>query len=200
MNEQDLTDLLHKFRDEVASSLQFQPSIELLMDNQFCSSIVRQVHKTGILWERKIAVDSLGYSLPDVTGLYMFVWRPTLEFRFDASREAERLCWILYIGKAGTEGGSKDTIRNRYLSEYSKYVGKDPSCLWDQRTPTSREDRLARYLTLRPLEYWFLEIDHIPDIPILERKLIRMMQPPLNRHHGPKIRLGKPVPISEEPK
>jgi hypothetical protein len=130
----------------------------------------------------------------------MFVWRPEFTLRFAAPPEIERLSWVLYVGKAGKQGGTTDTIKHRYIGEYSKYVGKDPSCLWDSNAPKDREDRLARYLTLRPLEYWFLIVEDLRDILILERKLIRLLRPPLNQQHGPRIRPGKPVPAFEEPK
>lgn len=199
MNEQEVGDVLHKFREEAASILQFQPSIELLMDSAFCQGLDRIIHKPGLMWEKRKATDGLGASLPDMPGLYMFVWRPEFTLRFDAGY-TERFAWVLYIGKAGKEEGKTDTIRHRYVGEYSKYVGRDPSCLWDSHAAKDREDRLSRYLTLRPLEYWFLTVDDVRDILILERKLIRLLRPPLNQQHGPKVRLGKPVPAFEEPK
>jgi hypothetical protein len=130
----------------------------------------------------------------------MFVWKPDLMFRFAAAPHVEQLCWVLYVGKAGTEEGKNDTIKHRYLNEYSNYLGKDASCLWDSHAPTDREQKLARYLTLRPMEYWFLSMGDVRDILILERKLIRLLRPPLNAQHGPKIRPGKTVPAFEEPK
>jgi hypothetical protein len=199
MNDSEFIQLLHKFRDEPATSLLFQPAIELLIDDEFCKGVDKAIHDAGVKWERRTAVDGLGDSLPDERGLYMFVWRPQLMFRFDSMPATERLSWTLYIGKAGTEEGTQDTIRNRYRSEYRKYVGKDASCLWDQTTPVDREQRLARFLTLRPLEYWFLTMRNVRDILILERKLIRLLRPPLNQQHGVKIRPGKTIPAFEEP-
>jgi hypothetical protein len=102
---------------------------------------------------------------------------------------------VLYIGKAGIEDGKFDTIKSRYSSEYSKYVGGDIGCLWDDKPAIEREQKLARYLTLRPLEYWFLPIPTTKDIPLLERKLVRLLKPPLNNQHsGPRIKPGKTVP------
>jgi hypothetical protein len=199
VNDQEFTQLLHKFRDEPASTLQFQPSIEHLMDSQFCKGLDKILHTQGVKWERRKAVATLGASLPDEKGLYMFVWKPDLVFRFAAVPETEQPCWVLYVGKAGTEEGKSDTIKHRYLNEYCKYVGTDASCLWDSHAPLDREQKLARYLTLRPLEYWFLSIADVRDILVLERKLIRLLRPPLNRQHGPKIRPGKTVPAFEEP-
>lgn len=200
MNEQEFALLMHKFRFEPATPLQFQPCIELLIDGDFCKGIDKIIHEAGTTWERRIAVESLGTSLPDERGLYMFVWRPELTFRFSAAPQTERPCWALYVGKAGTEDGTKDTIRQRYLSEYSKYVGRDASCLWDAKDAVERHDRLARYLTLRPLEYWFLPMLNVRDIGLLERKIIKLLNPPLNRQHGVKIKPGKTVPAFEEPK
>ncbi len=200
MTDHEFARLPDKFRDEPVAHLHFQPSIDLLVDGKFCKSIDETIHAAGVKWERKVAVDSLGSSLPDECGLYMFVWRPELIFRFSAAPAAERLSWALYVGKAGTQDGTRDTLRQRYLSEYSKYVGKDASCLWDTKPIEKREHKLARYLTLRPLEYWFLTMLEVRDIEVLERRLIRMLNPPLNSQHGVKIRPGKPEPAFEEPK
>lgn len=201
MNEGEFRDRIHKFRGEVAGELTFEPSIELLLDSDFCQGIDRIVHAVGgTRWERRVAVEDLGNSLPDVRGLYLFVWRPSFQFRFAAEPFSERLSWILYVGKAGIEGGQSDTIRHRYLVEYRKYVGGDPSQLWDTKD-ANRAQRLATYLTLRPLEYWFLPLEEPRDVEVLERKLLRMFRPPLNRQYGgPRMRPGKPEPAFEEPK
>ncbi len=168
------------------------------MDSQYCKSVDRLLHQE-FRWERRTAVDTLGPSLPSVTGLYMFVWRPVLTIRFAAEPATEQPFWVLYIGKAGQEYGNHDTIRDRYISEYKKYVGKDPSCLWKECQPTSRGNRLALFLTLRPLEFWFLELSNVRDIAILEKKLIKLLRPPLNHQHGAVVRPGKPVPAFEDP-
>lgn len=200
MNDDDFRDLVHKYRDEDAAALPFQPCIGLFLDDAFCKSIDKIVHSfDGAKWERRVAVSDLGPSLPDQRGLYVFVWKPSFAFRFDTEPFVQQFAWILYIGKAGIEGGEHDTIRRRYLSEYRKYVGGDPSVIWAQEQATKREDRLRTYLTLRPMEYWFLLLDHPPDIRVLERKLIRMFNPPLNQQHGIKMKLGKPEPAFKEP-
>ena len=199
MNDQELGDVLAKYRDEVAPSLSFQPSISHLMDSPYCKSVDRLLHQS-LRWERRTAVDTLGPSLPSVTGLYMFVWRPVLTIRFAAEPAVEQPFWVLYIGKAGRECATHDTIRDRYVSEYKLYVGKDPSCLWENRQPTTRSSRLALFLTLRPLEFWFLELTNVRDIAILEKKLIKLLRPPLNYQHGAVVRPGKPVPAFEDPK
>ena len=201
MNDNEFDRLFHKFRDEPALLLQFQPAIELLMDSQHCKALDKIIYEPGMRWERKKAVATLGSSIPDEKGLYMFVWRPELIFRFSAAPEIEQFSWVLYVGKAGTEEGKSDTLRSRYVNEYSKYVGKDASCLWGNSVPVDREQRLSCYLTLRPLEYWFLPIATVKDIPVLERRFIRLLRPPLNlQHSGPRIRPGKTMPAFEEPK
>lgn len=194
MNEAEFVQLVHKFRDEPAATLIFEPSIEILIDTAHCDSLNRSIHESGCKWERRLATPNLGPQLPDERGLYMFVWKPQLALKFEQAPAEERFCWVLYVGKAGEKDATADTIRNRYLSEYSKYVGKDATCLWDHTPAESREDRLSRFLTLRPLEYWFLTLENVRDIELLERRLIKMLRPPLNQQYGRKLRVGKPVP------
>ncbi len=198
MNEQEFTKALHKFRDEpIAHPLDFRPSLERLMDSPHCQQISTIFHNNA-KWERRKAVEGLGGSLPDKRGVYMFVWRPELSLPFENGSK-EQLSWILYVGKAGVETGTHDTIRDRYLTEYRKFVGGDVTSLWEKSPANAREERLARYLTLRPLEYWFLLLEAPRDIQILERKLIRMLSPPLNKQMaGPRLKSGTPVPAFEE--
>lgn len=194
MNDDEFVQLVHKMRDEPAASLTFEPSIEILIDSIHCDRLNRSIHQSDCKWERLIATPTLALQLPDQRGLYMFVWRPQLALKFAHAPLEERFCWVLYVGKAGQKDAASDTIRNRYQSEYFKYVGKDATCLWDTTPAENREQRLARFLTLRPLEYWFLILENVWDIEVLERKLIRMLRPPLNQQHGRRLRPGKPVP------
>lgn len=198
MNDQEFTAALHKFRDEsITHSLNFRPSLERLLDSHHCQQLGKIFHQTS-KWERRKAVEGLGPSLPDQRGVYMFVWRPDLLLPF-AAGQPEHLSWVLYIGKAGLDTGHKDTIQTRYVTEYGRFVGGDISALWDKHAPRERKERLERYLALRPLEYWFLLLDDTRDIHLLERKLIRMLAPPLNIHlSGPQLKPGVPVPAFEE--
>jgi hypothetical protein len=198
MNDNEFAQTLHKFREEpIAHPLDFRPSIERLMDSHHCQELGRIFHRES-KWERRKAVEGLGSSLPESRGVYAFVWRPELFLPFETGT-IEHLSWVLYVGKAGVESGEHDTIRSRFLSEYRQFVGGDIACLWDKEVPREREDRLARYLTLRPLEYWFLLLEHPRDIQLLERKLIRMLSPPLNKQlTGPRLRTGVAVPAFEE--
>jgi hypothetical protein len=194
MNDDEFMQLVHKYRDEPAAPLVFEPAIEILIDSAHCDWLNKNIHQSGAKWERMIAVPDLWSQLPNERGLYMFVWRPRLALTFAAAPMEERFCWVLYVGRAGEKDAKKDTIRHRYQQEYSKYVGQNATCLWDVAPAEKREERLSRYLTLRPLEYWFLTLDDVRDIEVLERKLIRMLRPPLNQQHGRKLRPGKAVP------
>jgi hypothetical protein len=193
-NEDDVKAVLQKYRDEPLDQLYFSPSIELLMDADHCRTINQIVHQSGTQWERLKAVPTLWSQLPNISGIYMFVWTPDVALRFASAPEVERFFWVLYIGKAGEPEAPNATIRSRYKSEYTKYVGRDPSCLWDGSSPDTRESRLTKYLTLRPLEFWYLSIDQVSEIVLLEKRLLKLLKPPLNYQHGPKLRLGKPMP------
>ncbi len=118
----------------------------------------------------------------------MFVWRPLLTLEIDNPPQTFRPSWVLYVGKAGEEGGTHDTIQHRYVSEYSKYVGKDPSCLWENSSLDDRHARLGKYLSVRPLEYWFLLMESPRDIIHFERSLIKILNPPVNRQYGVMLR------------
>jgi hypothetical protein len=197
MNDQEIRDVVHKFRDEPAADLLFQPSIEYFMDSEYCKSLDRVIHKPGTKWERLVATETLASQIPEKSGIYMFVWRPEFAIQFEQGK-VEKFLWVMYVGKAGVEEGTTSTLRQRYLSEYSKYVGRDPSCLWETSEAKERKDRLARFLTLRPLDYWYLTVDNIHDVANYEKKLIRLLNPPLNRHHGKTLRTGKTKPAFEE--
>jgi len=194
MNDREFTEALHKFREEpITHPLDFRPSIERFLDLALCCSLSACFHRES-KWERSLAVASLAPSLPDERGVYMFVWRPPLVLPFETGGP-EQPWWVLYVGRAGSEFADQDTIRSRYMNEYRHIVGGDVTRLWDKKPAVERNERLARYLTLRPLEYWFLLLSRPADVHILERKLIRMFSPPLNRQLvGPRLRLGTPVP------
>ncbi len=85
----------------------------------------------------------------------MFVWRPCLTLRFDPHDEMQVVTFVLYVGKAGVEGGVSDTIQSRYQGEYSKYIARDASSLFGGEGSRDTRRATRKYLTLRPLEYWF---------------------------------------------
>ena len=195
MNDEELKQLLQERRDEEACNLHFNPRLDLLMNSDYCNSLNNLIHRQGAIWERMLATPALGAMLPNEPGIYMFVWKPVLSLRFIASPESEQFTWVLYIGKSGTEGSTTATIRQRYLGEYNKYVGKNAVCLWDVADPQNREEKLSRFLTLRPLEFWYLTMNNASEILRLETKLIRVLRPPLNKQHAVTLRSGKKQPV-----
>jgi hypothetical protein len=193
MTDSEFKGILLKFRSEPAGDLPFAPCIESLIDDEYCQHMSRMLEGEDKHWERKKAVPDLSQVLPSETGLYMFVWQPKFTLRVAPERNLA-LQWVLYVGKAGgTTGGGN--IKNRYHSEYSKYVGRDPSILWEKQNATKREQFLARYLTLQPLEFWFLTVSNVNEIELMERKLIKLLRPPLNIQHGVRLRAGKPEKV-----
>jgi hypothetical protein len=192
MNTVEYQQFVRVRRDEPATALQFMPCIERLVDDDLCSSVIHIMQASAANWERYSAHDNLHTQLPDARGVYMFVWRPNIAFAFSATHQ-QSLPWILYVGKAGTTGGTTDTFPARFKT-YQKYIGKPPAGLWDRRPPQNREERLSRYLTLRPLEYWFTAMDEATEIARLERHLIKLFRPPLNAQHARSLRPGRPIP------
>ena len=127
-------------------------------------------------------------------GLYMFVWTPyfvvtTVEGK--GTRDY-RHQYVLYVGKAS--GGAHGTIRGRYKNEYKQYICQDPELLWEIETANNRAQRLKKYLNLWPLEFWHKEVEHSEKIENLEKRLIRMLSPPINVHSKPRYKLAKPEP------
>jgi hypothetical protein len=195
MNESELNQTIHKHRDELAPFLEFCPRIEKLVDLDHCLQIQQFVHNQGSKWEKRYATRSLGDSLPNEQGVYMFVWTPKFSFEFDNGL-SEPINWIVYVGKAGVVDGKNATIKSRYLSEYKYYVGCDPNLLWDSTSTECREERLKKYLNLWPLSFWYLPLGGIPpkDIELAERQLIRLFNPPLNVTHSRRLRFTKTEP------
>lgn len=195
MNEEELSQTIHKHRDELAPLLEFCPRIEKLVDVAHCIEIQRFVHSFGVKWEKRAACKSLGESLPSEQGLYMFVWTPEFKFEFDTGGK-ECIQWIVYVGKAGVADGKNDNIKSRYLNEYRRHIGNDPSSLWDTKLVDSREQRLKRYLNLWPLHFWYLPLNGSTtrDIELAEKQLIRLFNPPLNVTHTRRLRPSKPEP------
>ena len=124
--------------------------------------------------------------LPREPGVYMFVWHPTLELRL-AAGGATRFKYVLYVGVAG-KPGSANTIRARYEGEYMKYIDGDPEQLWSDAPCELRADRLARYLTLRPLEIWYLCLSEVSDLLRLESRLMALFNPPINKQGRGRVR------------
>lgn len=192
--------LVHRHRDEPSPTLPVEWPLLRLIDQAGTGTLVQDLTESGAPWESYEATERLWEMLPESPGLYMFVWRPWFRFRMAEPSAAtdikpNAMSQILYIGQAGASpdnGGS--TLRHRYRS-YCRHLRADPKVLW---TPTLRLTRpdLARYLTLRPLEYWFTVVNDRSEIKSLETRLIELFNPPINQRNSPKIRshFGRPQP------
>ena len=187
-----LGDALALNRSFGVPTLAFDVRLSYLLDKEHCQQISKSVERYGGYWEIRKATSSLWKQLPSKSGIYMFVWVPDLAMRLAQESSRIDLKWILYVGRAG-DVDSSNTIKERYRAEYSKYVGGDPSILWEESAPKTREERLKRYLTLSPMQYWYLEVEEKRHLPKIEKQLIKLFSPPLNRQGGPRIKTGKPI-------
>ena len=169
-------------RDEQTVTLPFRPPFQLLLDEEHCRAWSAELAAHGTAWEIRQATKDLADSLPSAGGLYMFVWRPRFTFSL-ASGRSEGFGWILYIGQTGADE-SRATFKSRYKGEYARHIGTEPRDLFKRDEPSGRAGRLGRYLALRPLEFWYTEIDDRSLIAQLERQLIRSFSPPLNDAHA----------------
>jgi hypothetical protein len=196
LSESEFQQVILRYRDEPIPGVFFSPAFERFLDHSYVRSLQEEFRGNKFKWERRVAVPALAGQLPRERGIYMFVWSPGPVFEFAANDDRQEISWILYIGKAGVEGGESDTFQDRYRKAYQKHLGGDPSGLWaGDASGEGREFRLQRFLSLRPLEYWFLPVLDIKYIPVLERRLIRLFRPPLNAQHGGfRARIGKPSP------
>lgn len=192
MNDSEFQKFIRTRRDEPAPPLHFAPALERLLDTGLCDSVAHIMKSQGLCWERYSAYDTLDTQLPSERGVYMFVWRPRITFTFSANHQ-QTLPWILYVGKAGTVGGVADTFPVRY-KQYRRYLGRSPDVLWDPTPARTRDEKLSRYLALRPLEYWFMRVAEVGDIGRLEKHLIKLFRPPINDHHARCLRPGRPEP------
>lgn len=132
--------------------------------------------------------------IPPAAGVYMFVWCPSFHLHCDdmglsaKSRSARyNSQFILYVGKAGGDG-SKATLRSRYQSEYRRFVGGDVNALWNGAKGQARSDLLERWLCLVPLEYWFAVVPDGSMVSSIEKRLIDLLNPPLNQIKGPRLK------------
>lgn len=175
-----MTQALALHHTEPTPYMQLRLPVDPLVNDTHCEQISASLMSLCSDWERRVATESLYKQLPAKRGLYMFVWRPKLELRFaeDPARTVSPP-YILYVGQAGGNASSNNTIRSRYQGEYAGYVGASPEVLWDSRPPVGRKEKLRRFLSLCPLEYWYCTIEDQSQILRLESRLNYMLSPPL---------------------
>ncbi|AMB45066.1 hypothetical protein [Methylobacterium sp. AMS5] len=183
---------LAKYREQPAVGLEFTFPVSWQMDEEACQVIAAELKSHGTKWECRRAVPDLYQSLPSKTGIYMFSFHSKLCLSL-ASDDKFAPSWVLYVGRAGSRT-SERTLKERYRSEYTKYVGGDLEELWSDVAPKGRPQLLRRYLCVYPLEYWYCTIEDRTKIEYLEEKLIRYLSPPLNTIGRPRVRLLPPNP------
>ena len=158
------------------------------MDEEFCSAVTQDLKAEGAHWERRLATATLWQQLPAETGIYMFVFTSTLSLQLaDNVSNPFSPAWVLYVGRAGSPDSHR-TIRDRYKGEYCKYVGTDPEVIWSEHYPTTRVERLARFLAIHPLQFWYATISDRAKIPMLEDRLIKLLGPLINSRQQPRLR------------
>jgi hypothetical protein len=194
----DLSSLIAQYRDADSPVLSVNWALLRLLDQAGSEHLREDLRKVGQPWEIMTATERAWEAVPDEPGLYLFVWRPWFAFDVVDTQPCGDLRQVLYVGKAGTDDAGRRTgssLRQRYRS-YSKHLRSDPDVLWSRSEPRTRSELLDRYLCLRPLEYWFTTVERYEHVPVLEDRLIKMLNPPCNRQRVPKItaRLGRATP------
>lgn len=189
-HEQLLQSLVLRHRDAPSPTLPIDWALLRLLDKNHCDQLAADLRVAAPGgWEVHPAGETLERVLPDEPGLYMFVWRPWIRFELDPSG-TQQLLQILYVGLAGAkrfEGDpNSNTIKSRFKG-YKTYLRADPKNLWSRFEPQSREQTLSRYLTLRPLEYWFATITDADLLESLEDRLIKTLNPPCNTTASPQL-------------
>lgn len=186
----DLQTVLDRHRDDVVPTLRMDVPIDRLLDASYLHNLdgdLKRLAPHG--FERLIATPRCGPSIPDEPGVYLFVWSPQLTLQGAHPSDSIDVRFVLYVGKAGGTG-SKATLRSRYHGEYRRYVGGSPENLWVKNLDEGREDRMKRWLSLTPLEYWYAVVEEEDEISSLEARLISLLGPPLNTVKGPRLRRG----------
>lgn len=190
--------LVAEQRDNPSPVLDLQVPLLRLLDSHGTTHLmdkVRSVASSG--WEVAMATERLWQSLPKQPGLYMFVWRPEFRFHMGQHDRPDSLSYILYVGQSG-RGLSAQTLADRY-KDYRKYLSGSPEKLWEPSPVETRQTKLARFLTLRPLEHWCCVVPNSAEVDLLEDQLIKLFNPPLNGPRSPRVRPRPPQPAFAPP-
>lgn len=171
-------------RNEVAAPLTVSVPIHALIDKSYCLAVKDGLSEAGGEWQAFTATPNVADLLPNKPGLYMFLWEPYFGVKLEQGDYHFK--WCLYVGKA-----EHTSIQNRFRNEYQAYVQGDPSNLY-QSSGNNRKDLLRKYLCLQPLRLWCLEVENISVIDTFERKLIDILNPPLNTQGKLRGRIASP--------
>lgn len=185
----ELSALVARHRDSDSPVLPVDWALLRLLDESGCRQLQSDLAAEGGAWEVLTATEHAWEAVPDQPGLYLFVWNPWFALDLaDATRRGD-LRQVLYVGKAGADDAGTPTsggLRQRYRS-YVKHLRSSPDSLWSRTEPRTRTQLLDRYLCLRPLEFWFTAIPSHAEVPLLEDRLIKILNPPCNRQRAPRI-------------
>ena len=159
-----------------AEPVKVELPIHFLLNSRFSGLVKEDLAKYGTNWEKRDVREGMYQTLPDLGGLYLFVWRPVpglikTDFgSFDFPT-------VLYAGKA------EISLRNRYKSEYEKHVEEATlEAFWTGTAENEKRiEKLRRFFSLKPLEFWFTVIEERSHIPNLEARLITLLSPPANQ-------------------
>ncbi|SDK78462.1 hypothetical protein SAMN05660337_1226 [Maridesulfovibrio ferrireducens] len=179
-----LRQMIQHYSDFAAPTLPMSCSIDKLINFDLCKTLSSTLIDQCTTWKTEKATSCLHNLLPNAPGLYMFVWSPLVQLKFEDNIERTKV--ILYVGKA------EKSLSSRYNQEYKKYFNDKFELLWDDN-PDNRRDKLNKYMQLRPMFYWYTVVKDVKAIEYLESRLIDLLSPPLNSQ-CPKVRLKPPVP------
>lgn len=188
---------LAKYRAGRVIGLGQEHPISFQMDADYCAVATEDLKKFGSEWEIRKATPTLWRQIPEKSGVYMFLFESTLTLH-TANEVYFRPRVVLYVGRAGDDR-SRKTLRDRYRYEYAKYIEGDVEALWSANQASTRSERLARYLTIYPLQYWYCIIEDHSKIAETEDALIKLLNPPLNVAGRPRLKISQPIPAFRSP-
>ena len=194
MSEWNLHDLMKLNVGQPGRLLKLELPIGRLLDKGHAEMVQKLLTDSASdgAWEMLPAKSHSASSVPRSPGVYMFVWCPPLTLECSRTFYLDNLTFrqVLYIGKAGGLV-SRGTLQERFKT-YIKHFGNDPRLLWSNESLRNRSSKLNCFLSLEPLEYWFLVCKDESDVVEIEKNLIRLLNPPINKKEKTFLKQGKP--------
>lgn len=177
------------------------PAVDIRLPVIHVGNLERQRQVSEMLenlgsWERLRARPSAVREIPKKPGIYMFVWCPPFRLKFadpikvsnDNQTNAYFITrYVVYVGQAGG-GGGQGNLCARFKGEYARALeDASPKELFSREEARSRKDKLKRYLSLEPLEYWFMVVEDTDSLKALERSLQQFLNPPATVQNRPAL-------------
>ncbi len=87
---------IESYRYETPTPINFKIFPQSILDKKFCERINEEIiqHSDGG-WEKRKATESLGSSIPERSGIYMFTWTPYLHLTMDNGSAIEPILGCL---------------------------------------------------------------------------------------------------------